>query len=317
MTTIEKIGVIAFLGTIITVYGMETCFLISYAIRKFKRQSKPFPFSNKFTIVLHSLAIIGILCFLYGYFIEPYWIQVNTFAIKTEKLSNTSFKIVHISDMHCDKKMRNEKKVVELINAIKPDIIVYTGDSLNTSAALPAFKNTMKNLKAKIAKLAVLGNFDVWYWSHLDLFGGTGFKVLGQQSFTANKNNEAIHFYGLNVEHASSYRQVLKNTSSAKFNILLYHYPDLIESLKNLNIDLYLAGHTHGGQVAIPFYGTITTLSKFGKKYEAGKYIVENTILYINRGIGMEGKMVPRVRFCARPEITVYNITPKNTPPNS
>jgi predicted MPP superfamily phosphohydrolase len=78
-----------------------------------------------------------------------------------------------------------------------------------------------------------------------------------------------------------------------------------------LNVDLYLCGHTHGGQVALPLYGALVTLSKFGKKYESGMYTVGDTILYVNRGIGMEGGLTPKVRFLARPEITVFDIVPK------
>ncbi len=83
---------------------------------------------------------------------------------------------------------------------------------------------------------------------------------------------------------------------------------DLIEDLKNLNVDLYLAGHTHGGQIALPIYGALITLSKFGKKYESGMYTVDDTILYVNRGIGGHASAV---RFFARPEITVFEVGPK------
>lgn len=88
----------------------------------------------------------------------------------------------------------------------------------------------------------------------------------------------------------------------------MYHSPDLVEDLPPNAVDLYVAGHTHGGQVALPFYGALVTLSRFGKKYEAGLYHVGDTTLYVNRGIGMEGGPAPRVRFCARPEITVFEI---------
>ncbi|MEJ2705392.1 MAG: hypothetical protein P8Z79_23375, partial [Sedimentisphaerales bacterium] len=85
----------------------------------------------------------------------------------------------------------------------------------------------------------------------------------------------------------------------------------LIEDITDFPVDLYLAGHTHGGQVALPFYGALVTLSEYGKEYESGKYQVGTTTLYVNRGIGMEGGPVPRVRFWARPEITVFEVMPK------
>lgn len=69
-------------------------------------------------------------------------------------------------------------------------------------------------------------------------------------------------------------------------------------------------GTPTGGQVALPFYGALVTLSRFGKRYEAGLYRVHDTWLYVNRGLGMEGGWAPRVRFCARPEITVIELAP-------
>jgi uncharacterized protein len=81
--------------------------------------------------------------------------------------------------------------------------------------------------------------------------------------------------------------------------------------LNGSHIDLYLAGHTHGGQIALPYFGAIITLAKYGKKYEAGEYQVGNIILYVNRGIGLAAGVNPKMRFFARPEITVIDLKPK------
>lgn len=201
---------------------------------------------------------------------------------------------------------------MRLVNNLEPDIIVFTGDALNTSRALPVFKETMKGMRATIGKYAVKGNIDIRYWYNLDLFDGTGFKVLDQDSIAVAKNGETVTVAGLNYLYPERYIDLLKNLPEDKYTIFLHHYPGLIEDIEGA-VDLYLAGHTHGGQVALPFYGALTTLSEHSKKYESGKYTVGETILYINRGIGMEGGSVPRVRFWARPEITVFNIIPKTS----
>jgi hypothetical protein len=75
-------------------------------------------------------------------------------------------------------------------------------------------------------------------------------------------------------------------------------------------MDLYLCGHTHGGQVRLPFYGALVTFSRYGKKYEAGEYIVGNTVMYVNRGVGMENN-APRIRFLTRPEVALIEVKPK------
>jgi predicted MPP superfamily phosphohydrolase len=71
------------------------------------------------------------------------------------------------------------------------------------------------------------------------------------------------------------------------------------------------AGHIHGGQVALPFYGALVTLSRTGKTYESGLYRVGGTWLHVSRGLGMEGGHIPRVRFWARPEVTVIEAYPE------
>jgi len=311
MTMIERIGFMAFATIVIVIYYLEVRFAFVYVIDKLGGKTKPNPFVTRSAVVVHCFAVIGLLCILYGFFIEPYWIDVNTIEIETGKLKETNFKVVHISDMHCDEKMRNEERLVWIINAMKPDVIVFTGDSLNTHAALTRFRNTMGKLSAESGKFAVLGNMDREQWSGSPLYQGTGFELLDKSDISVNKSTESIKIYGLSVGRSDLHRQSLESTSPERFNILLHHYPDLIEDLEDFNVDLYLAGHTHGGQVALPFYGALVTLSKYGKKYEAGKYMVGKTMLYINRGIGMEGGHAPRVRFWARPEITVFNIVPK------
>jgi predicted MPP superfamily phosphohydrolase len=109
----------------------------------------------------------------------------------------------------------------------------------------------------------------------------------------------------------SGIRNALGGVPPEAFTLFLYHTPDLIlEAAGTGRVDLYCAGHTHGGQVALPVYGALVTLSKFGKKYESGLHREGQTSLYVTRGVGMEGGSAPRVRFFARPEITVIELAP-------
>ena len=85
----------------------------------------------------------------------------------------------------------------------------------------------------------------------------------------------------------------------------------MASSFDQPRIDLFCAGHVHGGQVALPFYGALVTLSKFGKQYESGVYQVGPMGMYVSRGLGMEGGSAPRVRFCSRPEIAVIELAPR------
>jgi predicted MPP superfamily phosphohydrolase len=304
----EIITVLIFLGCFSLIYGVECVHLLKYLAAKLHR--RPWR-ENWKTLLFHFLGLFGLACFIYSYAVEPYWLDVTTIRIETEKLQHTRLRIVQFSDTHCDKKPRIEEQVVECINALQPDVIVFTGDCLNTPEALPRFQSMLSRLDAAIGKYAVFGNNDTWYRCKIDMFEGTGFTVLNQESVQITKDGEHFRVAGLDCEHPEEYREVLAPLIHQSYNIFLYHYPDLIEDITDFPVDLYLAGHTHGGQVALPFYGALVTLSEYGKEYESGKYQVGTTTLYVNRGIGMEGGPVPRVRFWARPEITVFEVMPK------
>ncbi|MDD5194646.1 MAG: metallophosphoesterase [Candidatus Omnitrophica bacterium] len=310
LTLQEIISAFLFMFIVSTIYLKEAHLILKAIVYKIiGREAKTLLLSKR-AIILHILSLVGILCFVYSYFIEPYWLQVNVVDIYTDKLKSTSLTIAQISDLHCDLKVRNENKLPGIINSFKPDIIVFTGDAINDSRALPLFKKTLSSLNASIGKFAVRGNFDVFIWWNLNLFNNTGFKVLRQDSVRLSKGADIFYIAGLSRLHPENYPLALANIPASAYSIFLYHTPALIEHVSAKAIDLYLTGHTHGGQVALPFYGALVTLSKHGKKYESGLYRVGHTILYVNRGIGMEGGIAPRVRFLARPEITVFRIHP-------
>ena len=305
------IGLVIFFGVIISVYAIEAYLVFGAIKSRRNKQGIPKRFWFRRAIVIHSLALLGVACILYGTFIEPYLVEVKKVEIPTSKLHQTTVRIVQISDTHCTIRPLNEKKMVEIINRLKPDVIVFTGDSANNPKGLKLFEETMKSLDARLGKFAVRGNIDEHFWSGVDIFGGTGFVELDSNSIEIDKNGERIWITGVTCGKEKGIGDVLDKVPVDCFSVFLYHYPDLVEDLDGDNIDLYLAGHTHGGQIALPFYGAIITLSKFGKKYESGEHQVGNIILYVNRGMGLAGGINPKMRFFARPEITVFDLKPK------
>jgi len=300
---------------VISIYVLEVWSLLRWLINKLSKRPSIASTQDRLARIskyaLHILALAGIVCLLYGYFVEPYWIEIKTVEIKTPILQKAHLRLVQISDLHCDRKIRNETTLPGLVNSLQPDIVAFTGDTINTPEALPTFQQTMAAIRAPLGKFAVRGNWDDWYWSKLDLFTGTGFEVLDKGYKEITIGDEKIYLAGVSCNNADFWRAAINKIPPETFCVFLYHYPDLIEDVAYSGIDLYLAGHTHGGQVALPFYGALLTFSRFGKKYEAGHYSVGETILYVNRGIGMEGGNVPRIRFGARPEITVFDIRPQ------
>ena len=307
----EEITLLLFGLLILAICGLELILLLRYILVRLRRGSWKSIRLGKFDIAVHSLAVASILCLLYGYFIEPYRVEVNAMTIRTPKLRTAGFRIVQISDLHCDSKPHNEERAIRIISRLKPDVIVLTGDCLNRASALPRLQTMLRQLEAPLGKFAVRGSFDIEHWPDLDLLASTGFRWLEQDTVTVKKGDDGIDVSGLRLDLPEMCRDLLQKADRGRFNIFLYHTPDLIEDIRGLGVDLYLCGHTHGGQVALPLYGALVTLSKFGKKYESGMYRSNGTILYVNRGLGLEPSPAPQVRFLARPEVAVFDIVPE------
>jgi predicted MPP superfamily phosphohydrolase len=307
----EVVSVLLFLGLLLVIYGLEVLLVTQAIVNLIRHRHGRRNLLTRRAIILHVLAVTGILCMLYGYFIEPYRVEVNMMTLHTPKLKSAGFRIVQISDLHCDRTPRNEEKAVQLINALQPDIVVATGDYLNSPAALPRLQGMLRRLNAPLAKIAVPGNFETRRWGSLNVLGDSGFRLLCQAGTTMTKEGGTLAIWGLDYSRPEACRNLPFRAAGGGFTVALCHTPDLVEEVSGRGVDLYLCGHTHGGQVALPLYGALITFSKFGKKYESGLHQVGETTLYVNRGLGMEPRPGPQVRFLARPEIAVFDILPE------
>jgi len=307
----EGISLLVFLLLLLFIYGVETLLLVDYIWGRIcQRPGRSGRFARRY-LILHAVAAVGIGCWLYGRFIEPNWVDVHVTTIHTPKLKTAGFRVVQITDLHCDAQIRNEEKMVRIINDLKPDVIVATGDYLNRTSGLRHLRDEFRRLEAPLGKFAVTGNQDGAWPRLLDLLDGTGFRWLNRETVTVAKGPDNLGISGLNFVRSHVPIDSVKALPSDRFNVFLYHSPDLIEDVSSPGVDLYLCGHTHGGQVALPWYGALITFSKFGKKYESGLYRVGTTTLYVNRGLGLEPRPGPQVRFLARPEIAVFDILPE------
>ncbi len=308
MSQIEIVRVLIFLAVVGIIFG--AAFVIIFrqlAALLFRRRKFPRPISSAGKVIL-SLAFIGVLCIAYAHWVEPYWLEVTRVSAASPKLKGATraIRIAHISDLHCDPIERVENKMTAMIAAEKPDFILFTGDTMNRPDSLPVLKATLTQL-AKIAPTYVVkGNWDVWYYAKLDLFGGTGVHELNNEAVKVDIAGTSLWLIGAPITNLPNFDKAFQNVPADAYKIFLYHYPDEIEEAKSRGVDWYCAGHTHGGQVALPLYGALITFSKFGKKYESGLFHEGATSLYVNRGMGCEG--TPHLRFFARPEITMIEL---------
>jgi len=299
--TIDQIPAFVFVACVALVYVLAIRNLIVMA----RGKAGSIPVRR----VVFSLAVIGLFCFAYGYFIEPYWPEVTRVELRTPKLGGTgkTLRIAHISDLHSDPRPRLEERLPKLIADLNPDIILFSGDAVNSPEGIPVFRECLSQL-AKIAPTYVVrGNWDIGLPGGSNLYAGTGAHELNGEAATVDIRGTMVWLTGLAVGRAHQIRNTLTEAPANAFTIFLYHYPDEIYDVAG-KVDLYCAGHTHGGQVALPVYGALITFSRYRKRFESGLFKIDRTYMYVNRGIGMEGGLAPRVRFWSRPEITVYEI---------
>lgn len=258
------------------------------------------------------LAILGLFVAFYAWKIEPYWPQVETVRIASAKLppGMRPIRIVQISDTHCDPEARLEQRLPEIIAGLRPDVIAFTGDTVNHDEGLSHFRRLMSELSRIAPTFAVKGNWDVRWFDHLDHFNGTGIRVLDGDVATVQVGTVEIDFRGVAVDSPRKLFSQPPADGPARLCVVLHHFPEVAHGAIRQGADLALSGDTHGGQIRLPFVGALARISRFGVCHEIGLHRVENGYLYVNCGVGMEGGHAPRMRFLCRPEVALIEIVP-------
>jgi predicted MPP superfamily phosphohydrolase len=258
---------------------------------------------------------------VHAYVVEPLLVETTELSLAFDDLDPNapSVRVVHITDIHIERSSYREASVIQKVNALQPDIIVLTGDYLNlsnlsdpTSAA--HFRQFAAQLEAPYGIYAVRGSVEPTLESMALLVEGTDVVWLEQEAVTVNVRGQPVTLVGVACSHrqgldAARLTQAMDGVPADAFALLLYHSPDLILEATEHQVDLYLGGHTHGGQLRLPFYGAITTSSMYGKRYASGLFEEGGTTMYISRGLGFEGGGMPRARFLCRPEIVSIELT--------
>ncbi|MDH7486762.1 MAG: metallophosphoesterase [Anaerolineae bacterium] len=253
---------------------------------------------------------------VYGCVVEPFRLTVTELELRSPKLAGLPrpLRLLHLSDLHMERPTPRDERVLALAAELTPDLILLTGDYLNLSyteddAAIAHARRWLSRLHAPLGVYAVLGTpeVDVRQRAH-DVFADTGVRLLGNETVGVAVGGREIALIGVTCERdldidRAGLEAALRHVPQGAFTILLYHIPDLMPEAVVRGIDLYLAGHTHGGQWRLPGYGAVITSSAYGKRYEMGHYVEGQTHLYVSRGLGLEGLAAPRARFLCPPEV--------------
>ena len=241
---------------------------------------------------------------------EPQALQVEKLNLPTDS-PGKPVRLLQISDLHLSNFSSYFAKVARQVADLQPDLIVLTGDYLEEQRNIRGVLSFLKELKATHGIYAVQGNWE--YWSRLEgenlrrHFAGAGVKLLINERADVEVNGRALSIFGLDYPSSKDYLSRLQaEVDPERFNLLLSHVPAFAHEQLNPHINLILSGHTHGGQVRLPFLPPFY-LPRYSGRFVAGFYHVSQhrIPLYVSRGIGTS---VLPLRFFCRPEIGLFEL---------
>lgn len=266
--------------------------------------------------IFFGLVLIIALIILYARYVGTTGLIIKEYSINTSvPKSFDGLKIAHFSDFHYGRTTNIDslKNLVKEINLTKPDIIVFTGDFIDKDVKvnnddINNIKNELSKLNSTYGKYYVTGNHDIKNEHYSEIFDYAGFSNINDNyDIIYSKDNESIMLSGTNYNSDLNYLNDLFTKELPSYKINIMHTPDTFDNIKNYNFNLVLAGHSHNGQVDLPFYGAIYT-PKGAKKYYKPYYKIDNTDLYISSGIGTSNY---NFRLFNRPSFNLYRLNAK------
>ncbi|MCO4743267.1 MAG: metallophosphoesterase family protein [Proteobacteria bacterium] len=254
------------------------------------------------------ISLVGI----YAYQVEPIWIEVTEHHVVVPDAPR-ALTIAVLSDVQTDAISGHEARAVRHALAAEADLILFPGDLVQhadeddyaeTRAELNALFR-MEGLSAPLGVYAVDGNVDVTRpWT--PIFDGLDAQAV-EGDIAHFEPETGIHITAIPFFHGFNTKLVIDDHPG--LHIAFAHGPDF--ALGEIDADILVAGHTHGGQVQLPFFGPLITFSHVPKSWAAGRTDLDDQTLFVSRGVGMERHNAPRLRFGCRPEVMILRITPQ------
>jgi predicted MPP superfamily phosphohydrolase len=254
-------------------------------------------------LVTAGLIIVG----ADGFLVEPQWLEVSRVRIASDEV-HRPVRIALVADVQTDRVGAHERRAFRRLRMERPDLVLFAGDYVQGHP----YKTVLDDLNRALRKegvhaprgmFAVEGDHDRPDWPR----AFDGLPVIRLDSTSAVLDDVVVT--GLRLRDSNDPRLVVGERKG--FHIVLGHRPDFALS-PDVRADLLVAGHTHGGQVRLPFVGPLITLSKVPRAWAAGTTALSaGRTLVVSRGIGMTRDHAPRVRFLCRPEIVIIDVVPK------
>ena len=248
-------------------------------------------------------------------FLEAKWCRLRraTVALPNLPRSFEGTTVAFLSDVHHGPFVPRSyvRSIVAMTNDLKPDLVLLGGDYCHdgTRFIAPVLEDLGK-LKARIGRFAVLGNHDHWdgYQESVEGLEAAGIPLLRNAGVWVEKGPARLRIGGVGDLWCDKpdVARALGDATDRDASIVISHNPDVAETLLDPRVGLMLSGHTHGGQVVVPFYGAPLVPSSYGQKYLQGLVRGPACDVFVSRGVGT---VTPPVRLFCRPEVVLLTLT--------
>lgn len=236
---------------------------------------------------------------------DVYDIEITRHEVLVDALPESldGYRIAFVTDTHVASFMRRGlyREVVEQVLRFDPDLVLLGGDFVTWRRHIPLMAEVLDGLAARDGVYAVLGNHD--YWSDRD--GVIAALTAKGVEFVVNRSvtlRPGLSLIGIDEVYRGNPDLDAAFDGAAPVRIGLSHHPDIVDRMDDRRLDLLLCGHTHGGQIRFPLFGSVVVPSKHEARYASGFHRVGNVLMYVSRGIGA----IPPLRILCRPEIATF-----------
>lgn len=272
-----------------------------------------------------GIFFLGLILLAYFFYFQNNLIVTTEYDFSSKKIPKSfgGYKIVQLSDLHSKSFGDNQNDLIEKVNKVNPNLIVFTGDLVDSERYNEGSSLVLMEKLVQIAPVYyITGNHEWWSGKFNSLEGelkNVGVHVMRNTVEELNNGKENIHLIGIDdpANLTESYteqvisEEAIRNTikevkDDGSINILLAHRPELVSLYSKFTIDPVFSGHAHGGQFRIPFVGGLVAPNQgLFPEYTSGKHVVGLTTMIVSRGLG--NSIIP-IRIFNRPEIAVVTL---------